>query len=125
MTDRITATPAARALLQRLSQRHGPLLLIQSGGCCDGSVPLCYRRDEFHIGDHDILLGEMTGTPFYMSPEIFEYWKNCQLTLDAEAGRGGGFSLETTEDMRFITHSRLFAEDELAVLAQQENTSTS
>lgn len=119
MLSRVNITPGAADLLGRLTKKHGRLLLLQSGGCCDGSVPLCYPQSEFTIGDQDILLGEVGGCPFYISPSLFDYWRNCQLTLDAQLGRGSGFSLETSEDMRFITHSRLFTDAELAELALQ------
>ena len=120
MVSRVNMTDRAAELLSLLCQRHGPLLFQQSGGCCDGSAPMCFLQQEFRPGVHDILLGEIGGCPFYISTFLFDYWRNCQLTLDAVPGRGGGFSLETTEGMRFVSLSRLFGEQELAELEQQE-----
>jgi uncharacterized protein len=114
---RVVATPAAEALIARLVARHGPVMFHQSGGCCDGSVPLCFLRGEFRIGDSDVLLGQVGGdTPVWIGASQFEYWRHTQLILDAAPGRGGGMSLEVGEDMRFIAGSRLFDDAEAAAL---------
>ncbi|MEA1672959.1 DUF779 domain-containing protein [Nitrospirillum sp. BR 11163] len=113
---RVDATPEALALIQRLEARHGPLLFHQSGGCCDGSAPMCYPRGEFMTGDGDVLLGEIGGQPFYMGKAQFEYWKHTRLTIDVVPGRGGMFSLEGPEGLRFLTRSRLFTDEENAAL---------
>ncbi len=117
MVDRVTATPRALALIASLTTRHGPLLFHQSGGCCDGSAPMCYPAGEFRIGAHDVLLGEIGGMPFYMSGPQFEYWQHTRLTIDVVPGRGSGFSLEAPEGVRFLTRSRLFTDAELSELA--------
>ncbi len=114
---RVTATPAALALIQTLQERHGPLLFHQSGGCCDGSSPMCFPRGEFLIGGSDVLLGDIGGQPFYMSESQFEYWMHTHLIIDVVPGRGGMFSLEGPEGKRFLTRSRLFTDEEFAQLA--------
>jgi uncharacterized protein (DUF779 family) len=113
---RVTVTEAAAALIRSLAQEHGPLLFHQSGGCCDGSAPMCYPRKEFRVGRSDVFLGEIQGTPFYMGAAQFEYWKHTQLTIDVVPGRGGGFSLEAPRGVRFLTRSRVFEPDEVAEL---------
>ena len=112
----VTATPAALALLQELVDRHGPVMFHQSGGCCDGSAPMCYPAGDFIVGDRDRLLGHIGGAPFYISGPQFEYWKHTQLVIDVVPGRGGMFSLEGPEGLRFLTRSRLFTDEEFAVL---------
>ncbi len=119
MTDpvaRVTATPAALELIAKLEKRHGALMFHQSGGCCDGSAPMCYPRDEFIVGDYDRLLGSIGGAPFYISGPQFEYWQHTALIIDVVPGRGGMFSLEGPEGLRFLTRSRLFTDDEWAAL---------
>ncbi len=91
---RVDATPAALELLERLRAKYGPLMFHQSGGCCDGSSPMCFPLGEFIIGSSDVKLGEIGGAPFYMSDSQFEYWKHTRLTIDVVPGRGGMFSLE-------------------------------
>lgn len=113
---KVLATPAAEALIGRLRERHGPLLFHQSGGCCDGSSPMCYPQDDFIVGDRDVQLGEIAGAPFYMSPSQYEYWKHTQLIIDVVEGRGGMFSLENGEGVRFLTRSRLFTDQEIEAL---------
>ena len=122
MVLRVTATEAALALMARLEARHGPLMFHQSGGCCDGSAPMCYPRGEFLTGDSDICLGELNGTPFFMSRAQFDYWKHTHLIIDVVPGRGGMFSLEGPEGLRFLTRSRLFTDAEWAELQAQEGT---
>jgi uncharacterized protein len=114
----VLATDSALALIEKLKSRHGDLMFHQSGGCCDGSSPMCFPRDEFLLGDNDVQLGEIGGTPFYMSRSQFEYWKHTQLTVDVVPGRGGMFSLEGPEGLRFLIRSRLFTEDEYAALKE-------
>jgi uncharacterized protein len=112
----VTATPAAIELVDRLRAEHGPILFHQSGGCCDGSSPMCYPQSDFLIGDRDVLLGEIGGVPFYISPAQFEYWKHTQLIIDVVEGRGGMFSLENGSGVRFLVRSRLFQDKEIAML---------
>lgn len=114
---RVDATEEALELIARLEAVHGPVLFHQSGGCCDGSTPMCFPLGEFRIGSSDVLLGRVGGAPFHMSGPQFEYWEHTHLTLDVVPGRGGGFSLETPEGVRFLIRSRLFTEEELADLA--------
>ena len=109
---RVDVTPDAAALLRTLQARHGALVFHQSGGCCDGSSPMCYPRAEFRIGARDVYLGTIADVPFYIGAQQFEYWQHTHLTIDVVPGRGGGFSLETPEGMRFLTRSRLFSDDE-------------
>jgi len=114
--ERVAVTPAAAALLASLGARHGPLVFHQSGGCCDGSSPMCYPRGEFRIGQRDVYLGTIAGVPFYIGAQQFEYWQHTHLTVDVVPGRGGGFSLETPEGMRFLIRSRLFTDGEYAAM---------
>jgi uncharacterized protein (DUF779 family) len=109
----VVCTAAATALMEKLAQKHGPLMFHQSGGCCDGSSPMCYPRGEFITGDSDVQLGEVDGEPFYMSKSQFEYWKHTQLTLDVVPGRGGMFSLDNGEGVRFLIRSRIFDDAEI------------
>ena len=114
---RVSATPAALALIRTLEAKHGPLLFHQSGGCCDGSSPMCFARGEFLVGEADVLLGEIGGQPFYMSEAQFEYWMHTHLIIDVVSGRGGMFSLEGPEGLRFLTRSRVYTDEEWAQLA--------
>jgi len=112
-------TPAADAVLRRLIEQHGPLMFHQSGGCCDGSAPMCYPRGEFRTGASDVLLGVIgDGTPFWMSADQYEYWKHTHLTVDVVSGRGSGFSLEAPEGVRFLIRSRLLTDQEFAHLTE-------
>jgi uncharacterized protein (DUF779 family) len=119
MVERVSATPEAVALIAVLRAQHGDLMFHQSGGCCDGSAPMCYPRGEFMVGDSDVLLGEIGGCPFYMSRAQFEYWQHTHLTIDVVPGRGGMFSLEGPTGRRFLTRSRLFTDEESALLAAE------
>ncbi len=110
---RVSCTPAAAALIEKLSAANGPLFFHQSGGCCDGSAPMCYPKGEFKVGSRDVYLGEIAGCPIYISGPQFEYWQHTHLIIDAVPGRGAGFSLESPEGMRFLTRSRVFTEAEL------------
>src|SRR3984893_17457762 len=112
----VVSTAAAVALMEKLAQKHGPLMFHPSGGCCDGSSPMCYPRGEFLVGDSDVLLATLGDTPFYMSRSQFEYWKHTQLILDVVPGRGGMFSLEGPEGVRFLIRSRVFTDEEIAAL---------
>ncbi|CAI8839550.1 MULTISPECIES: DUF779 domain-containing protein [Methylococcus] len=115
------ASPAALALIERLAARHGPLMFHQSGGCCDGSAPMCYPLGELLVGDSDVRLGDIGGCPFYMSAAQFDYWKHTQLLIDVVPGRGGMFSLEGPEGLRFLTRSRAFSDAELAALEEADS----
>ena len=110
--ERVAVTPVAEELIERLRRRHGPLMFHQSGGCCDGSAPMCYPVGDFMTGGSDVLLGEIAGCEFWMGAAQFEYWSHTHLTIDAVKGRGSGFSVESPEGMRFLTRSRLFTDDE-------------
>jgi uncharacterized protein len=112
----VVCTAAATALMEKLAQQHGPLMFHQSGGCCDGSSPMCYPRGEFFVGDSDVLLATLGDTPFYMSRSQFEYWKHTQIILDVVPGRGGMFSLEGPEGVRFLVRSRVFTDEEIGAL---------
>ena len=116
VATRVDATEAALDLIGSLVEQHGPVLFHQSGGCCDGSSPMCFPLGEFRIGAADVLLGEVGGAPFHMSAAQFEYWQHTHLTLDVVPGRGAGFSLEAPEGVRFLIRSRLFTDEELAAL---------
>ena len=102
---RVRATPAAVEFIHELRARHGPLMFHQSGGCCDGSSPMCFPQSEFLLGESDVLLGEIGGAPFYMSAAQFEYWKHTQLTIDVVSGIGGMFSLDNGTGRRFLVRS--------------------
>ena len=115
--SRVDITPAATTLVEKLKSLHGDLLFHQSGGCCDGSAPMCYPRGEFRVGGSDVLLGVIAGCPFYIGGPQFEYWRHTHLTIDVVPGRGSGFSLEAPEGLRFLTRSRLFDENEQQSLA--------
>ncbi len=117
MTERVLATPATLALIEKLRTANGPLMFHQSGGCCDGSGPMCYPAGEFRIGGSDVKLGAIGGCDFYMSESQFEYWRHTQLIIDVVPGRGSGFSLEAPEGVRFLTRSRVFTDAEVAELA--------
>jgi uncharacterized protein (DUF779 family) len=112
LPSRVTLTPKAAELIRKLEGIHGPLLFHQSGGCCDGSSPMCYPRGEFKIGQEDVFLGTIAGTPFYISGSQFEYWRHTKLNIDVVPGRGGGFSVESPEGVRFLTRSDVFTDDE-------------
>jgi uncharacterized protein (DUF779 family) len=109
---RVVATNAALDLIAAITARHGDILFHQSGGCCDGSSPMCYPKGDFLIGDRDVKMGEIGGYPFYMSPSQFDYWQHTQLIIDAIPGRGGMFSLDNGTERRFLTRSRLFTDEE-------------
>ena len=114
--SRVSATPVALALIYQLKAQHGALLFHQSGGCCDGSAPMCFPANEFIVGDVDVKLGEIGGVPFYMSESQFGYWEHTHLIIDAIPGTGGMFSLERPSGLRFLTRSRLYSDAELSAL---------
>jgi uncharacterized protein len=105
---RVAITDAAEGVLRQLVAQHGPLLFHQSGGCCDGSAPMCFPRSEFLVGARDVCLGEIGDTPFYIGAQQYEYWQHTQLLIDVVPGRGSGFSLEAPLGVRFLTRSRVF-----------------
>jgi uncharacterized protein (DUF779 family) len=113
---RIISTEKANELIKRLWRVHGPLMFHQSGGCCDGSQPMCFTDGEFRTGSSDVCLGVVYGCRFYMSKDQFEYWKHTQLILDVTPGRGSSFSLEIPLGVRFLTRGRVFSEEELTGL---------
>src|ERR1700761_145067 len=114
--ERISATPEAINLIRQLRKEHGELMFHQSGGCCDGSQPMCFEKGEFKVGSNDVYLGDVEGCPFFMSRDQFEYWQHTQLTLDVTPGRGSSFSLEIPLGLRFIIRSRLYNDGEIARL---------
>lgn len=115
---RVAVTDEAAELLRRLVGSHGPVMFHQSGGCCDGSAPMCYPSGDFLLGDADVHLGDLdvglpdVAVPVWMSRSQFEYWSHTHLTIDVVPGRGAGFSLEAPEGVRFLIRSRLLTDDE-------------
>ena len=109
--SRVVGTDAAQQMIEALRDKHGPLMFFQSGGCCDGSTPMCFPAGEFDLSDTDVYLGNLAGAPFYMGLEQFAYWEHTQLIIDVVAGNGG--------DRRFLTRSRLFTDEEFAQLSSQ------
>jgi uncharacterized protein (DUF779 family) len=121
VVERVTVTEEAAALVRRLTGTHGPVMFHQSGGCCDGSAPMCYPDGDFLTGDSDVHLGDLEvglerPVPFWMSASQFAYWKHTHLTVDVVPGRGAGFSLEAPEGVRFLIRSRVFTDEEYAAL---------
>jgi len=110
--ERVEITEKAAELVGRLREQNGELIFHQSGGCCDGSSPMCFQKGDFRIGSRDVMLGEIHGCPFYMAAAQFESWKHTHLTIDVTEGRGSSFSLEIPLGLRFVTKSRLFTEEE-------------
>ena len=117
--SRVEATPEALSWIARLKALHGPLMFYQSGGCCEGSAPLCFRDKEYWVGGEDVFLGEIGGSPFYIRANQFEYWRHTQLIIDVVPGRGAGFTLEAPEGVRFLTRSRVFTDAEVEALGEQ------
>ena len=112
MITRITSTDKADKLIDELREVHGDLMFHQSGGCCDGSAPMCFPKGEFYLGNSDVEVGIVNNVTFYMSAEQFEYWEHTHLTLDAIKGTGGQFSLERPTGLRFIIRSRIYTDEE-------------
>jgi uncharacterized protein (DUF779 family) len=116
LVERVLVTEAATLVIEKLEQQHGKLLFHQSGGCCDGSSPMCYPLGEFRVGAQDVFLGTISGCPVFIGAAQFAYWEHTQLIIDVVPGRGGGFSLESPEGVRFLTRSRVFTDDEATAL---------
>lgn len=114
---RVNITPEAAKVVDQLRAIHGELMFHQSGGCCDGSSPMCYPKGEFMVGASDVWMGEIAGCDFFMAADQFEYWKHTELTIDVVSGRGASFSLEIPLGLRFVTKSRLFSDEEYNRLA--------
>ncbi len=112
-TERLAVTDKAKEVIDTLRAKFGELIFHQSGGCCDGSAPMCFEKGDFLIGSRDLCLGEIHGCKFYMASDQFEYYKNMHITIDVSKGRGSSFSLEIPMGLRFMTISRLFTDDEL------------
>ena len=120
-TKRVESTQKANELIDRLREKHGTELMFhQSGGCCDGSAPMCFEVGDFMVGSCDVKLGEIHGCEFFMAPEQFEYMKNTHLTIDVVEGRGSSFSIEIPLGVRFIAISRLFTKEEYEHLEEIE-----
>jgi uncharacterized protein len=115
---RVMITNEAVKVVEQLRAKNGALMFHQSGGCCDGSSPMCYPKGEFQVGSSDVWLGEVAGCDFYMAKDQFEYWKHTELTVDVVPGRGASFSLEIPLGVRFVTKSRLFTDDEYENLTE-------
>jgi len=113
LVERVSATPEAIAVIEDLRNRFGDLMFHQSGGCCDGSQPMCFEKGEFKVGSNDVYLGDVHGCAFFMGRDQFEYWQHTRLTIDIVPGRGSSFSLEIPLGLRFIIRSRIFTDDEL------------
>ncbi len=113
---RVKATPDTLELIKSLQDEHGEVLFHQSGGCCDGSAPMCYPVSDYMVGDGDVQLGAIGGAQVYISRSQFEYWQHTQLIIDVVPGRGGMFSLENGSGKRFLTRGRVFTDDEVAAL---------
>lgn len=116
MPPRVIATSQAEALERHLKDAFGPLIFHQSGGCCEGTAPMCFRQKDFRLGSGDVFLGVIGGSPFYIGASTFQYFSNCQLIIDVTTGGADSFSLEAPEGVRFLTRSRLFSEAELEQL---------
>lgn len=109
---RVKITEEAEKVVEQLRAKHGDLMFHQSGGCCDGSSPMCYPKGEFMVGSSDVWLGEVAGCDFYMAKDQFEFWQHTELTIDVTKGRGASFSLEIPLGLRFVTKSRVFTYEE-------------
>jgi uncharacterized protein (DUF779 family) len=116
MTPRVLVTEQAAAMIASLKAKHGALMFHQSGGCCDGSTPMCFAAGEFKVGEQDVLMGEIADCKFYIGANQFEYWRHTQLIIDVVPGRGAGFTLEAPEGVRFLTRSRVFTDAEVEAL---------
>ena len=111
--ERVSATEKAKAVIDQLKQKHGELMFHQSGGCCDGSSPMCFAKGDFMVGSRDLCLGEIEGCEFYMAADQFEYYKNSHIVVDVTKGRGSSFSLEIPLGLRFVAVSRILKDEEL------------
>lgn len=117
LVPRVRITEAAYHLIESLRDRHGELMFHQSGGCCDGSQPMCFEKGDFKVGSSDVCLGTIAGCEFWMAKDQFAYWQHTQLTLDVTDGRGSSFSLEIPTGKRFIIQSRIFTDEEIERLS--------
>jgi len=115
---RVKITQEAERIIDQLRAKHGELMFHQSGGCCDGSSPMCYPKGEFMVGSSDVWLGEVAGCDFYMAKDQFEFWQHTELTIDITKGRGASFSLEIPLGLRFVTKSRVFSYEESQNLSE-------
>jgi len=114
VVERVSATDKARSVIEQLRQKHGELMFHQSGGCCDGSAPMCFAKGDFMVGSRDVCLGEIEGCKFYMAADQFEYYRNSHIVIDVSPGRGSSFSLEIPLGLRFMAVSRILSDEELA-----------
>ena len=112
--ERVSVTEKAKKVISQLKQEHGDLMFHQSGGCCDGSAPMCFAKGDFMVGSRDLCLGEIEGCSFYMAADQFEFYKNSHIVVDVAPGRGSSFSLEIPLGLRFMAVSRIFSDDELS-----------
>ena len=116
MSERVVFTPEAVALVAALEASNGPLIFHLSGGCCEGSAPMCFRQSDFRVGASDVLLGAVEGWPFYVGAAQFDYWSGCQIIIDVTTEGGDSFSLEAADGVRFAARSRLFTDVEFESL---------
>lgn len=116
MVSRILLSPEAFEVIEQLKEQYGELMFHQSGGCCDGSSPMCFEKGDFRVGSNDVCLGTIAGCDFWMSKDQFEYWQHTQLTLDVTQGRGASFSLEIPLGVRFLIRSKVFTDEEMTQL---------
>ncbi len=119
--ERVSVTNKAEAVIDQLREKHGDLMFHQSGGCCDGSSPMCFAKGDFLLGSRDLYLGEVHGCKFYMASDQFKYYENMHIMVDVTDGRGASFSLEIPLGLRFMAVSRVFTDDELARVKPVEN----
>ena len=119
MIKRVSATELTVTLIDELVNIHGPVLFHQSGGCCDGSAPMCFPRDDFRVGSRDVFLGTINNQPFFIAEEQYAYWEHTHLMIDVVPGRGGMFSIEGPTGKRFLTRSRVFSDEEVQILKNQ------
>jgi uncharacterized protein (DUF779 family) len=121
IVERVSVTDKAKAVIDQLREKHGELMFHQSGGCCDGSAPMCFAKGDFLIGSRDVCLGEIHGCKFYMASDQFEFYKSMHITVDVSKGRGSSFSLEIPLGLRFMAVSRLFTDSEIDDVRPVEN----
>ena len=122
-TQRVDVTPAAAEVIEKLKELHGELVFNQSGGCCDGTAPMCYEKGDFHVPSRNVKMGEICGCEFFIDKDQFEYFKHSFITVDVKeekAAFGNSFSLEIDLGYQFITKSRIFTDDEYRQLLEEE-----
>ena len=122
--ERVSVTNKAKLVIDELRAKHGELIFHQSGGCCDGSAPMCFEKGDFIIGSRDLCLGKIHGCEFYMASDQFEYYKNMHILIDVSKGMGSSFSLEIPLGLRFMAISRVFTDDEINDLKPVSNCSS-